>query len=59
MKLNQKEKKQIDKANEKLKTEKVNSHYASETHRADKWTRSNVFRNKKAYTRKQKHKPTY
>lgn len=58
MKLSKKEKQLLNKVNESLNSEK-SSHYASETHRADKWTRSNIYRNRKAYTRKAKHKEVY
>lgn len=57
MKLNKKEKELINKANEGLAQKSTT--YASETHRADRWTRSNIFRNKKAYTRKEKHKKSF
>lgn len=57
MKLNKKEKELINKANENLAQKSTT--YASETHRADRWTRSNIFRNKKVYTRKEKHKKPF
>lgn len=58
MKLSKKEKALINKANENLKNKKPVS-YANDVIRADRWTRSNVYRNRKAYTRKEKHKPIY
>lgn len=58
MKLNKKEQNLIAKANAKLKNN-TRTTYASETHRADKWSRANVYRNRKAYTRKEKHKKDF
>lgn len=57
MKLNSKEKKILAKANNDLQNVGVSR--ASEQARIEKWSRSNVFRNRKAYTRKQKHKTEY
>lgn len=57
MKLNKKEKEIIGKANASLKETRTS--YASEAHRADKWSRANVYRNRKAYTRKEKHKKDF
>lgn len=59
MKLNQREKATIAKANAKLKEQTAQCSYKSELHRADKWSRANVFKNRKAYSRKQKHKKEY
>lgn len=58
MKLNPKEKQMIAKANAELK-DNARTTYASETHRADRWTRQNIFRNRKAYTRKEKHRKPF
>lgn len=58
MKLNRKEKQLIEKANAELKNNNSVS-YASELHRADKWTRANIYRNRKAYNRKEKHKKPF
>ena len=58
MKLNKKEQALINKANENLKNKKPVS-YANDVIRADRWTRSNVYRNRKAYSRKEKHRPVY
>lgn len=57
MKLSKKERKYLEKANKDL--EKPITKYQSETHRVDKWSRGIVYKNKKAYSRKQKHKPQY
>lgn len=57
MKLNKKERELISKANASLQDTRTS--YASETHRADKWSRANVYRNRKAYTRKEKHKKDF
>ncbi len=58
MKLNKKEQNLIAKANAELKNN-TRTTYASETHRADRWSRANVYKNKKAYTRKEKHKKPF
>ena len=55
MKLNKKEKELITNAS----LRETRTSYASETHRADKWSRANVYRNRKAYTRKEKHKKDF
>lgn len=57
MKLNKKERELISKANASLKETRTS--YASEAHRADRWSRANVYRNRKAYTRKEKHKKPF
>lgn len=57
MKLSKKERRLLEKANAELKNPIIK--YECETARADRWTRSNIYRNRKAYSRKQKHKPTY
>ena len=57
MKLNKKEKEIIGKANANLR--ETRTAYACETHRADRWSRANVYRNRKAYTRKEKHKKDF
>lgn len=57
MKLNKKEKELISKVNASLKETRTS--YASEAHRADRWSRANVYRNRKAYTRKEKHKKDF
>ena len=58
MKLNKKEKALLNKINTELNAD-TKTTYASEIHRADRWTRSNVYRNRKAYSRKQKHKKDF
>jgi len=57
MKLSKEERRVIAKANKEL--QKRVHKYASESARADRWERSNIYRNRKAYSRKQKHKPVY
>ena len=57
MKLSAKEKKVLEKANSNLRNAVPSR--ASEIARAERWSRSNVHRNRKAYTRKQKHKAEY
>ena len=57
MKLTKKERELISKANASLQETRTSN--ACETHRADKWSRANVYRNRKAYTRKEKHKKDF